>query len=123
MIKQIDNLKLPPSLSGSTELFNRDTQRRTVSGRLITKLDTTEKWRVTVSFDAVSLSLPFQAEFYNKCLEMRLQAKQIIFVSPYDGAEKTITAKCIGKSIPSPTNLYGGKPQFYTKIGAVFEEV
>lgn len=123
MIKEIDGLKLPPSISGGAELFNRDTQRRTVSGRLITKLDSKEKWRVTVSFEAFSLSLDFQAKFYAKCLAMRAQAKTVAFVSPYDGALKLITAKCISRTAPQALNIYKGAPQIYGGVGAVFEEV
>ena len=123
MIKSIDGLLLPPSITGSAELFNRDTQKRTVSGRLITKLDPVQKWRVTVSFDDFALSLDYQAQFYAKCLAARLSAKTIVFVSPYDGTEVTISAKCISRSVPEPTNLYQRIPQFYTRAGAVFEQI
>lgn len=123
MVTQIDGLRLPPSLDSSAELFNRDTQRRTVSGRLITKLDTTEKWRATVSFETAALSLDFQAAFYGKCLEMRTAAKEIKLISPYDGQEKTITAKCVSRAAPSAFNLYQRRPQYYVKAEAVFEEV
>lgn len=123
MIKEIDGLKLPPSITGSAELFNRDTQRRTVSSRLITKLDSKEKWRVTVSFETFSLSLAFQSQFYAKCLAMRAQSKSVAFISPYDGTEKVITAKCVSRVAPRPTNIYKGAPQFYGGVGAVFEEV
>lgn len=123
MITQIDGLRLPSSLGGSAELFNRDVQRRTASGRLITKLDATEKWRLTVSFVNSALSRELQAEFYNKCLSMRRKAGEISFISPYDGEEKTITAKCVRRATPSPFNLYKGRPEFYVKAGAVFEEV
>lgn len=123
MVTQIDSLKLPPSLDGSAELFNRDNQRRTVSGRLITKLDPSEKWRVTVSFESVALSRELQAAFYAKCLEMRSTARTVTFISPYDGTEKTITAKCISRATPSAFNLYQRRPEFYVKAGAVFEEV
>ncbi len=123
MIKSIDGLLLPPSITGTAEQFNRDSQKRTVSGRLITKLDPVQKWRVTVAFDDFALSLDYQAQFYAKCLAMRLSAKTIVFVSPYDGSEVTITAKCISRSTPQPTNLHKRTPQFYIKAGAVFEEV
>ena len=123
MIKQIDTLLLPPSITGAAELFNADTQKRTVSRRLITKLDPVEKWRVTVSFETFSLSLAFQSEFYAKCLEMRATAKTITFISPYDGTEKTITAKLVSRTTPSPVNLYKGVPQIYKRVGAVFEEI
>lgn len=123
MIKEIDGLKLPPSISGGAELFNRDFQKRTVSGRLITKLDSTEKWRVTFSFDIASLALSFQAQFYAKCLVMRSTSKSITFVSPYDGTEKTITVKCVSRAMPQALNIYQSKPQLYGGVGAVFEEV
>lgn len=114
---------LPPSITGTAELFNRDTTKRTVSGRLITKLDPIQKWRVTVSYDDVSLSLDYQAQFYSKCLDMRMHARPVVFISPYDGSEITITAKCISRNVPSAVNLYKRAPQFYKGAGAVFEEV
>lgn len=122
MIKQIDDLLLPPSIEDSAELFNDDTQKRTVSRRLITKLNPVEKWRITVSLP-FSLSLEYQAQFYAKCLAMRTTGKTIVFISPYDGSEKTITAKCISRIRPTAVNLYQGAPQIYKSAGAVFEEV
>ena len=123
MIKSIDGLLLPPSIEGTPYLSNRDVQRQTVSGRLITKLDPTEKWVVPVSFETVSFSLEFQAAFYAKCLAMRSTAATVVFVSPYDGTEKTITAKCTSRAAPSAFNLFNRVPQFYKKIGATFQEV
>lgn len=123
MIKEIDGLKLPPSVEGTAELMNRDTTRRTVSGRLITKLDPNEKWKVTASFESFSLALEFQKSFYDKCLAMRTTSAEITFISPYDGTEKTIKAKCTQRTAPTALNIYGGKPQLYSKVGAVFEEV
>ena len=69
------------------------------------------------------LSLEYQAQFYAKCLAMRTTAKTITFISPYDGTEKTITAKCISRIRPTAVNLYQGAPQLYKSAGAVFEEV
>ncbi|MPN07416.1 hypothetical protein SDC9_154686 [bioreactor metagenome] len=123
MVIQIDDLLLPASLECSEELFNRDTTARTVSGRLITKLDPAEKWRVSVLFETDTLALSYQASFYTKCLAMRQTAKNIVFISPYDGTEKTISAKCISRLTPQAVNLYVGAPQVYSKIGAVFEEI
>ena len=123
MVLQIDNLKLPPSITGAAELFNRDTQRRTVSGRLIAKLDPVQKWRVTVAFDSYALDTAYQAQFYAKCLDMRRNSRAVTFISPYDGSMVTISAKCISRNIPSAFNLSGRKPEYYTGAGAVFEEV
>lgn len=123
LVKQIDTLKLPPSIDETPYLTNRDTNKQTVSGRLITKLDTAEKWVVPVSFEKDSLTISFQAEFYAKCLEMRQTAKSVTFISPYDGTEITITAKCISRTAPQARNIFMRTPQLYKKIGATFQEV
>lgn len=123
MVKSIDGLLMPPHISGTAELFNRDNTRRTVSGRLITKLDPVQKWRVIVSFDDDVLSRELQAQFYAKCLSMRAASAPIVFVSPYDGADITITARCVGRNTPKIVNLYKRSPQFYNGAGAVFEQV
>ena len=60
----IDGLKLPKDISIKAEKQNFDTSKRTVSGRLITKLAPVEKWKVTVSFENLTLRLPFQTAFY-----------------------------------------------------------
>jgi hypothetical protein len=54
---------------------------------------------------------------------MRQTAKQITFISPYDGTETTITAKCISRVAPQAMNVYQRKPGIYRKIGATFQEV
>lgn len=123
MILQIDDLKLPPSLSGSAELINRDAQRQTVSGRLITKYDAAEKWKLTLSFEAVALSLEYQKALYEKCALMRRAARTVTFVSPYTGEIISIQAKCIGRATPEAMGLYRRRPQLYRKTGAVFQEV
>ena len=123
MIKSIDGLNLPPSIESTPYLINRDVQKQAVSGRLITKIDTTEKWVVPISFESISFTLEFQAAFYAKCLSMRQTAATIVFISPYDGTEKTITAKCTSRVAPSAFNLLNRAPQFYKKIGATFQEV
>lgn len=123
MLTEIDGLKMPPSLQASAELFNRDVQRRTVSNRLITKIDTAEKWRVTCLYEVDSLSLDFQTSFYIKCTTMRETAKTIKFISPYDGQEKTITAKLISRNTPQTIKLKNRVPTLYRQVGAVFEEV
>lgn len=126
MVISLDGLLLPPNIDGTAELFANDTTRRTVSMKLITKLSTAEKWRITVSFPDAALSPEFLADFYDKCAEMRTQSGQIQFVSPYDGEEKLITAKCVERTLPKALNLSFGtfaRPKFYTGAGAVFEEV
>ena len=123
MVIQIGDLKLPPSIDETPYLTNNDVQKQTVSGRLITKLSATEKWVVPVSFETDTLSLEFQAQFYTQCLSMRSASATVIFISPYDGTEISITAKCISRVAPTALNLYKGIPQIYKKIGATFQEV
>lgn len=123
MIKEIDGLKLPATIEGSAELVNFDTQKRSVSGKLITKLSPTEKWKVTINYDKIALSLTFQNEFYNKCLKARGEAVLISFISPYDGALKNIYAKCVSRTAPLPLAIFRGLPTIYNRVGAVFEEV
>ena len=119
----IDDLKLPESVDTTAELQNRDTQRRTVSGRLITKLAPNEKWIVTIKFATDTLSLAFQKLFYEKCIEMRGTSATIIFISPYTGEDVTITAKCTSRKSPSVLSIAGRRPVLYKDIEAVFEEV
>lgn len=123
MVLQIDDLKLPPSLGGTAELINRDTQRQTVSGRLITKLDPVEKWKLTVSFEAIALARAYHAAFYDKCALMRKEAKPVTFISPYDGQEKTVQCKCIERVSPEAVKLYQRRPWLYRGAGAVFQEI
>lgn len=123
MIREIDGLKLPCNLEGKVELKNMDTTRRTVSGRLITKLASSEKWQVTISYESISMSLSFQKKFYEKCLELRGRPGSVWFTSPYDGSEVTIVAKCVSRSAPSALSVGRGLPALYKKVGAVFEEV
>lgn len=123
MVLQIDDLKLPPSLEGSEELINRDTQRQTVSGRLITKLDPVEKWKITISFDSIVLIGGYQGLFYAKCALMRREAKPVTFLSPYDGLETTALCKCIERATPEAIRLYQRRPWLYRGVGAVFQEV
>lgn len=123
MIVSVDGLKMPAAISGSTELFNNDTQRRTASQRLITKLSPTEKWRVTVEYDTDMMTVEFQAAFYKKCAAMRTKSAAVTFISPYDGEVRTITAKCVSRSTPEAAYMYKQKPMLYRKVGAVFEEV
>lgn len=123
MVLQIDDLKLPPSLGGTAERINRDTQRQTVSGRLITKLDAVEKWKLTVSFQDIALASAYHAAFYEKCALMRKEARPVTFISPYDGLEKTVQCKCIERVSPEGVKLYQRRPWLYRGAGAVFQEV
>lgn len=123
MILDIDGLKLPPHLGCTAELTNNDTQRQTVSGRLITKYDAQEKWKLTLSLEGVVLSTAYQAQFYAKCMELRRTARPITFLSPYTGEQVTAVCKCIGRDAPGVGALSRRRPQFYTKAGAVFQEV
>lgn len=125
MIKSIDGLKLPATIDCVSELTNRDSTTQAVSGRLITNLDPNPKWKLTVDFDKFSLTLPYQAEFYNKCLKMRTVAKSITFVSPYTNEELTITARCVSLATPNPLAISNRtkSPLLYGKAGAVFQEV
>ena len=123
MITSVDGLNMPPALTGSAELFSNDTHRRTASQRLITKLSHTEKWRITVEYSEDMLTREFQAKFYEKCEQMRQNSASVSFISPYDGTQRTIKAKCISRSTPEAAYMYKQKPMLYRKIGAVFEEV
>ncbi len=123
MILDIDGLKLPPHLGCTAELIGSDTQRQTVSGRLITKYDAAEKWKLTLSLDGVVLSTEYQAQFYAKCMELRRTARPVTFVSPYTGETVTALCKCIRRDAPGVGEVLGGRPRFYTKAGAVFQEV
>ena len=123
MVKQIGELKLPPDIAGTAELFNDDTSQRTVSGRLVTKLAPTEKWRLTVAFETAALSPELQAAFYAVCVSARTTATTITFISPYDGQIHTATCRCTERNIPAILSLSKGAPRLYSNIGAVFEEI
>lgn len=119
----IDGLKLPEDISIRAEKQNFDTTRRTVSGRLITKLAPAEKWKVTVSFENLTLSLPLQAAFYEKCLAMRNVAAVVEFTNPYTGEQERALMRCLAKVSPEPAQIVRRKVNLYQNIGAVFEEV
>lgn len=123
MILQIDNLVIPPTLSGNAETFNADSSRRTVGGRLITKTSSFEKWRATLNYEGRSIPLDLQRSLYVKCREMRSVSRPVVLVSPYNGQIYTIDMKCTQPLPPKVTMHINGNPLFYTNIGAVFEEV
>lgn len=123
MIVEIDKLKMPPSASSQAELFNNDTHKRTVSNRLITKIGSNQKWRLTVLYDNDTLNMEFQTKFYAKCIILRSIPKEIKFISPYDGQLKSIKAKVTSLNTPTIMGISNGVPKLYTQIGAVFEEV
>ena len=119
----VDGLKLPEDISIQAEKQNFDTTKRTVSGRLITKLAPAEKWKVTVSFEKLTLSLPFQTAFYEKCLAMRNVAAVVEFTNPYTGEQERATMRCVSRTSPTPVQIVRRSVNLYTNIGAVFEEV
>lgn len=119
----IDGLKLPEDISIRAEKQNFDTSRRTVSGRLITKLAPAEKWKLTVEFSSLTLSLPLQEAFYSKCLAMRNAAAVVVFTDPYTGTETSATMRCVSRTSPQPLQILRRRASFYQNIGAVFEEV
>ena len=123
MILSIDGLALPPHLTCTAEIVNRDVQRQTVSGRLITKYDAAEKWKLSLSLDDVVLETAYQAAFYAKCALMRRTARPVTFLSPYTGELITAQCKCIERASPAAAALYQGRPRFYRKAGAVFQEI
>lgn len=123
MIKQIDTLVIPPTLSGNVEPFNADSRRRTTGGRLITKMSLFEKWRATLNYENRSVSLDFQHALYAKCQEMRRTALPVTFISPRDGQAYTVNMKCTQPLPAKVTMQRQGMPLYYTNIGAVFEEV
>ena len=119
----IDGLKLPEDTSIVIEKQNFDTIRRTVSGRMITKLAPMEKWKITINFENKTLSLEFQKAFYTKCLEMRSSYGVVSFTDPYTGEMVSAKMKCTGKKTPSPLDVVRGRSRAYKTIGATFEEV
>ncbi|MCI5680180.1 hypothetical protein [Anaerotignum sp.] len=120
---KIDGLKLPQDVSCTAEKQNFDTSRRTVSGRLITKLSPVEKWKVTVDFENLTLSIPFQTAFYEKCMEMRNVAAVVEFTDPYTGKETSAIMRCVSRKSPSALDIVRRQVRLYQSIGAVFEEV
>ena len=125
MIKEIDGLKLPPSIDGTPTLRNRDSVKQTVSGRLVTELDPNPKWEVPATFSSFSLNLPLQQAFYEKCFAMRVTAAPVTFVSPYDGSEVTAMMKCTEITAPKALNISRRlkAPGLYADVKAVFREV
>lgn len=119
----IDGLKLPEDISVHAEKQNFDTSRRTVSGRLITKLAPTEKWKITVEFENLTLSLPLQTAFYQKCLEMRNTAAVVEFTNPYTGERERAVMRCVSRTAPTAAQIVRRSINLYRDIGAVFEEV
>ncbi len=119
----IDGLKLPEDTSIVIEKQNFDTNRRTVSGRMITKLAPMEKWKITIHFEDKTLSLDFQKAFYTKCLQMRSAFGIVSFTDPYTGEAVTAKMKCTVKKTPSALDVVRGRNRVYTSIGATFEEV
>ena len=94
-----------------------------MSGRLITKLAPVEKWKITVSFENLTLSLPFQTAFYEKCLAMRNVAAVVEFTNPYTGEEVAANMRCELRQSPEPMNIVRRRVNLYQNLGAVFEEV
>ena len=122
----IGDLHIPDTLSLNAELFNSDNQRRTVSGRLITKLAPSQKWRVTLDYEdrTTDLANPgLRVALYAKCQEMRTSNAPVTFKSPYDDQEHTVLMKCIKPLPPKVTYLGGDNPSLYVNCGATFEEI
>lgn len=119
----IDGLKLPEDTSIVIEKQNFDTIRRTVSGRMITKLAPMEKWKITVNFENKTLSLEFQKAFYTKCIGMRSAYGVVSFTDPYTGEMVSAKMKCTVKRTPSPLDVVRGRNRAFKTIGATFEEV
>ena len=119
----IDGLKLPKDISIQAEKQNFDTTKRTVSGRLITKLAPAEKWKLTVSFENLTLNLPLQRAFYEKCLSMRNVAATVEFTNPYTGEMERAVMRCVSRTSPEPVQIVRRNVNLYRNIGAVFEEV
>lgn len=120
---KIDGLKLPNDISVVAEKQNFDSSKRAVSGRLITKLAPTEKWKLTISFENITLSLPLQKAFYEKCMAMRNKAAVVEFINPYTGMMERATMRCVSRVSPQPSQILRRSPSLYRNVGAVFEEV
>ena len=119
----IGGLKLPVTGAYQIEKQNFDTSRRTVSGRLITKLSPSEKWKISINFENETLSLDLQKAFYTKCMEMRSLSDSVEFTDPYTGEKTVAIMRCVSVNKPSAMNVVGRKITLYHGIGAVFEEV
>ena len=123
MIRQIDDLIIPETISGNAELFNADKLQRTVSMRLVRKSSMAEKWRVTLNYEGRAIFPELRLALYNKCRTMRGTAGSVTFVSPYDGITYTVQMLCTQPFPPKMLSIYEGSPFFYSNCGAAFEEV
>lgn len=119
----IGGLKLPVTTAYKIEKQNFDTTRRTVSGRLITKLSPSEKWKITINFENETLAIDFQKAFYEKSMAMRSAAGVVEFTNPYTGEETFANMRCVSMNSPLAANIIGRRVGLYHEIGAVFEEV
>lgn len=119
----IGGLKLPLTTAFHVEKQNFDTTKRSVSGRLITKLSPSEKWKISIEFENETLALDFQKAFYEKCMEMRVSADTVEFTDPYTGADTIAIMKCVSMKSPSALSIIGKRVGLYHHIGATFEEV
>ena len=119
----IGGLKLPTTMAYQIEKQNFDTTRRSVSGRLITKLSPAEKWKININFENETLALDFQKAFYEKCMEMRVTADVVEFTDPYTGEDTIAIMRCVSTEKPSAMNIVRRKVGAYRNIGATFEEV
>lgn len=121
-------------MAGKTHLSKADLEKRKNSEvkaeadnvhppGYLNELDPVEKWKLTVSFEAIALASAYHAAFYDKCALMRKEAKPVTFISPYDGQEKTVQCKCIERVSPEAVKLYQRRPWLYRGAGAVFQEI
>lgn len=124
MIRNIDDLIVPATLSSVAEKFNQDKVNRTVSMRQIRKLSPNEKWRITLNYGTATVPKEFQLALYEKCKYMRRYELPITFVNPYTFEEVTAYMTCTS-SLPPKVLYYdeNDNPKFYGNVGATFEEV
>lgn len=123
MIKSIAGLSLPPSTKSKSEIVPNVTTKRTVNGRLIYK-HRYDAWKCTFEMDENTIMTPtYQADFYGICISARTTPIEVVFVSPYDGQEKTATMLCTELNAPDILALSGRAPRGYSGVSATFEEV
>lgn len=123
VIKSIGELNIPPTLSGNAEIFNSDSIRRTVSMRMIKKISSVQKWRVTLNYEGRAINPEYQHKLYDKINSMRTIPETIIFENPQTG--EIVSAKMLYTEAFSPIIVShdNTNPKFYSNSGAVFEEI
>lgn len=123
MIKSINGLELPASKNSTAEYLPITVSKRAVDGTLITKWSY-EKWRLTYQIpEGAVMDLAYQAQIYATCLGAQLSAVPVVFVSPYDGQEHTVQARCTEIGTPDISVMLANNPAGYGAVSFTFEEI